>query len=1368
MAKSADPPAGLRAEPFSTWFFFDNPSFGRALRYTFAEKRLGRAVFMNALFLVVALGVLQEVFTRGGFGLISEKLSFGRAAFLTVALVETLAVSLLGPLSFAHVFNAERREDCFDQVVASGCSPVRILLGRFAAALVFLAVVAGSALPFFVLASVVLRGATLEDVAVFYAVLGLYTASICAMTMATCVAVEDAAFPIVLSLTFALVGVLAGLSPAVPGTGGAWSPFRFIIVELAPVARQIGYGELLAPSLFGHVLPVAPVSCVLYVLLFLLAVAYTCIGPDVELSEGLDSFASVTLRRGGEASRGRRGLASTLLRTVQLRFFYENLGPRLRAAGPLLRLGSTSALFVLGHVVTLGTLWPRVAPHAFSELKERTTNPYLAFTALTVGLIALASSGSRAAVLARVPVLSIGSWKVSRFPALFLLLTLALALPPALFYLACRHQGIEVQNEDARRALELHGLIALYAVFMFSVGLVTAMVTTNPYSAMGSALGILFFTNLVPLGWVPLFTSNVVTEESAFVLDVSPIFAALAVSDPDDGVTLTTIRDEQTIQYEHKSSWRPFVIFHAPIALVLLVVGLVLERRDARTRKFLSALALGLILLVPIEARAQEPPSPWRVDLEVGLAGKTVGEGFAPLVATVENPTEKDETVSVLVIEPTTGATLARLGPAPVPRRSKSTLRGLAPAEPIKTSATSLLVQALAGEKTLLAETQARAEVIKGDRLLVVLDSTGALPFAVPVTGLHSPESAPPRRVRGGGSSTPTAAWSTAHFADPHDLPTNPQAWTGAGAVLVNDLVSRPWESAQGRALAGWLGRGGDLILVVGRRAKMLHAKECVLGEALDSELDAVPAVDPRTDVDVGEGEKAAFAAVLQPGERDRVLESDASGAPLVVQRRCGAGRLTLLACDPWQPPYLHDDGTRALLERLLAYGPRYQPRSEALFSELSQLRVQPARIGPAFGMLLLYALIIGPGVYFVLRPRKRGLLAWVAIPALTLVFAAATPLYRLVLARSESAMVTASLIETTAGDPWEAETADALVFSGGLEHHEISVRDRDVSAAIMLPPRGFRGGPPRVGDSVGVPYEGDVFRFGLDVPLWGARYVSLERLIRQNRPRFGRARVLFSRAGTEIELANDGPVALEDVVVVYPSFQGVAKVLLHELTGPLVRGASLRLAADRKPATAWAQGGPTQKDLAQSLERKLVMDRIVRRVEEARDPYQAVLVGHTVDAPPSVNATPQVRLRAEAELIVAGIPFSFVDHVPFGACTVRRDIAPVTTSGPPSILVHVELPPGGGNGSRPSALKLQVVADGPELERSQIAWRGADGVFHSLDLAAADKDLLHPFVVALPLEALGADGRSVDLREVVPPTSGQPVFAGFDLSAEW
>ncbi len=1367
MAKSAEPGEGLRDEPFSAAFFFDNPTFGRALRYTFADKRLGRAVFMNALLLVVALGVVQDLFTRGGFGLISEKLSFGRAAFLTVCLVETVAVSILGPLSFAHIFNAERREDCFDQVVATGCSPLRVLLGRLGAVLVFLAVTVGSSLPFFIFASFVLKGASAGEVAEFFLVLGLYGTCIGTMTMATCVAVEDAAFPVVLSGIFTIVAIAAGFSPHAPPAGAAWSPVRHVIVELAPVTRQLGVGDILAPSLYGFILPTALISCAGYVVLTGLALAYTCVGPDLELSEGLDSFSSVTLKRGAEANRGRRGLAATLLRTVQLRFLYENLGPRLRALGPFLRLGSTATLFAVGHVMTLGTLWPRTAVHALGDLKEHTTNYYIAFTAISVGLIALASSGSRAAVLARVPVLSIGPWKVGRFPALFFLLAVGLALPPLLFVGACRAHGIPLDGEEWPRIVGLYGLITLYAIFMFSVGLVTAMLTTNPYSAMGTALGIIFFANLLPLGWIPLFTSNVVTEDSAPIVDVSPVFAAWAVVEPDDGLTLTTIRDEETKVYEHKPSWKPFVYVHAPIAFVLLVLGLLLERRDARTRKFLSALALAAVLLVPAAtANAQTGPG-WRLELELGLGGKTPQEGFAPITATIENPSDATTQVTVVIRETTSGAAVATLGPVTVARGEAKRVRGVAPAEALTQSQTTLVAQALADEKTVLAETTVKPATLGADRLLVVLDKTGSLPFAPPQGGLKTVESAPARRGR--AQTTTTNQWTTAFVARAEDLPATPQAWTGAGAVFLNDLDLAAWEPAAAKALAGWVGRGGDLVIALGPRAKLLLSAPCALGEALRGELEALPDLAARTNVDVLMGEPAPFVAALEPRERDRVLERDALGKPLAIRRSVGSGRLTLLAFDPWQPPFLHDDATRALFERILSYGPRYHSRSEALFPELSALRVQPARIGPMFGALLLYALLVGPGIYFALRPRKKGLLAWVLIPAVTIVFSLLTPLYRLVLARSESALVMASVVETSSGDPWEHETIDALIFSGGLERHTVAVRGDDVTAALLIPPRGFRGGPPRIAASLGDPFQGTAFTAPIDVPLWGARYVSTESVRRGATPRFEHVRVAVTSHGLEYAIENKGPLALEDAVLVFPQFQaGAPHAQFTELPPRFGPGEQATGTAIPKPAAAYSQGGPTQKDLAQTIERRLVPERVLRHVEDAREPFEAVLVAHE-EQPSSLTAAPQVRTRAQASLLVVRIPLAFDDRVPLGACAVRRDVAPVTSGGPSVASVRIELPPGAGGGKPPRALRLEVTSPLVPIEKITVEWRDASGEQRTLAIHEEERDATgRRASVPLPLDALESDGRTITLRETVETVQGPAGFADLDVSAEW
>ena len=81
----------------------------RAIRYTFAEKRLARAVFVNALLLVVMLALIQEAFGRAQLGLFHENISYGRLSFLGMVTVEALLISILAPLGAVNLFEAERR-----------------------------------------------------------------------------------------------------------------------------------------------------------------------------------------------------------------------------------------------------------------------------------------------------------------------------------------------------------------------------------------------------------------------------------------------------------------------------------------------------------------------------------------------------------------------------------------------------------------------------------------------------------------------------------------------------------------------------------------------------------------------------------------------------------------------------------------------------------------------------------------------------------------------------------------------------------------------------------------------------------------------------------------------------------------------------------------------------------------------------------------------------------------------------------------------------------------------------------------------------------------------------------------------------------
>ena len=608
MAKSPDPEdteleaqaeaaAAVEAAPDEDEFaragwFFDNPSVGRALRYTFADKRLARAVFVNALLLVVGLAATQEVFGRGQLGLFSERISFGRVAFLGLVCVETIVLSVLAPLGAMYLFEAERREECFDQVVASGASPHRVVFGRFVATLAFLAVVLFSSLPFMATA-LVLDGATVSQVLSAYTVLAGYAVALSALSLACAVGFDDVALPVLISIVATLVALTVGFGRRAIPVFAAWSPIRHVTLDMADIARDLRLGIYHAPAPFGLDLPCEVVSLAMYAVAIAVGLIYAFVGPDLELTEGMDAFDSVTVSRKVEATRARRGVARALLRTVQLRFFYENLSPRAQAISPFLRNVVTLLLFVAGHTVFLSAFWPEEVPQSYRAISRGTVVPYVAFSFCTLGLLSLMGGGGRAALFASSPVVRLGGLRLSRFATLFLVFTVALLVPAGLWTLAANACDYPLGVMHGPEVRGLYLLIAGYAAFVFSLSLLLAMVTTNPYSATGWSLIALFATNLIPAIWIPLFTGNLAGEGSAFLLDLSPISAGMAIARPGDEFPFRTFRGDELIHYSYEPSWQPFLWFHLLLGLACLIGAVALARRQLAAAEARFALPAG-------------------------------------------------------------------------------------------------------------------------------------------------------------------------------------------------------------------------------------------------------------------------------------------------------------------------------------------------------------------------------------------------------------------------------------------------------------------------------------------------------------------------------------------------------------------------------------------------------------------------------------------------------------------------------------------------------------------------------------------------------------------------------------------------------
>jgi len=132
------------------------------------------------------------------------------------------------------------------------------------------------------------------------------------------------------------------------------------------------------------------------------------------------------------------------------------------------------------------------------------------------------------------------------------------------------------------RVVGLYALVAGYAAFLFSASLLMAMLTTNPYSATGWALILLFATNLTPALWIPLFTGNVAGEGSAFLLDLSPLVAGFAIARPGEKFPFSRFEGDELVRYFHQPDWVPFAWLIAILGLGCLTAGIVLGIRERR------------------------------------------------------------------------------------------------------------------------------------------------------------------------------------------------------------------------------------------------------------------------------------------------------------------------------------------------------------------------------------------------------------------------------------------------------------------------------------------------------------------------------------------------------------------------------------------------------------------------------------------------------------------------------------------------------------------------------------------------------------------------------------------------------------------
>ena len=266
------------------------------------------------------------------------------------------------------------------------------------------------------------------------------------------------------------------------------------------------------------------------------------------------------------------------------------------------------------------------------------------------------------------------------------------------------------------------------------------------------------------------------------------------------------------------------------------------------------------------------------------------------------------------------------------------------------------------------------------------------------------------------------AGLHVSRFASAQAFPASAVYLAGLHAIVVDDFDASTLSDAQLRAMRDFVELGGSLVVAGGSawRRTLLPLADHDLGLLRPQRTDQAP-LQPLADL-VARTTDLAVAAGVGEVKSGRTVLAAATGPPLAVEGKVGAGLILDLAFDPLDQAFANDDTGMAVLAWTFALdrsvtvaspsgnrgfqagGTTGFPKGVAvgtaaglagsaddISSVLSDTPLaQLPPVGLLGGLLVFYVLLAGPVNYLAVRSIRRGELMWITVPVLALLFTGA------------------------------------------------------------------------------------------------------------------------------------------------------------------------------------------------------------------------------------------------------------------------------------------------------------------------------------------------------------------------------------------
>lgn len=238
------------------------------------------------------------------------------------------------------------------------------------------------------------------------------------------------------------------------------------------------------------------------------------------------------------------------------------------------------------------------------------------------------------------------------------------------------------------------------------------------------------------------------------------------------------------------------------------------------------------------------------------------------------------------------------------------------------------------------------------------------------------------------------------------ELPERAEGLASFGTLVLNDVDTSKLTKEQGNALRQYVEAGGQLVIGGGAGAQRTFAglPESIwpvkLTGTQDAQTDDLSALAKFANADAVRT-PGPFVLAAAANDRGGRILAGTDAQPLVVERTLRRGAVDFIALDLSAAPFEGWGGSQgfwsALINQFGAF-PNGMPtdvsvrqmRSSNYIGALSSIPSLSLPSISSLSILLgLFVLLVGPINYFVLKRSRRLHLAWVTIPAITLIFAA-------------------------------------------------------------------------------------------------------------------------------------------------------------------------------------------------------------------------------------------------------------------------------------------------------------------------------------------------------------------------------------------